>query len=104
VRWEAKNSYANGAEDFAAPVASLVDVGAVRSQKLTAPRFTEPHAKPLFLTARLSRTDVVTFVVTLRSDAHIQLHPATPVEREQFLIFLKDGLQLVERFGRGARI
>jgi hypothetical protein len=47
---------------------------------------------------------LVSLIESLLADAHIQLHPTTAVEREQFVIFLKDGLQLVERFGRGVRI
>jgi hypothetical protein len=47
---------------------------------------------------------VVTFVVTRRSDAHIQQHPVTATEREHSMIFLKNILYLVERIGRGARI
>jgi hypothetical protein len=43
-------------------------------------------------------------VVTLRPGAHIQPHPTTDAGREQFVIFLKDDLQLVKKFGRGARI
>jgi len=39
-------SEANVAEDFAAPVASLGDVGAVLSQKLAVLRFSELHDKP----------------------------------------------------------
>src|SRR5271155_1778062 len=53
---------------------------------------------------RLAIRTVVNFVVTRRSDARIQAHPTTAAEREHCVIFQKDSLYLVERFGRGARV